>query len=645
MALVSFRLRRTDDTGSYPRGESRTDNAIRSDNYIVPSTATGTSTFDAFAFSVDKQIENNNDTYTTTIRLTWALETALVDTPVGTSPIGLYIMYNQYGEPLTMDDGVSVFGCTSSTYVESIDHATTDFKPGSWVYYSLFIKYSDGTSTWFERAVTNYVQVPFQYNSIESIWNRVPEYYRALDQSDASNHLYRFLELFGWELDKLRSLIESVTTINDPLLSITPALDLLAQQLGLPHSSTDLGTARLRALLLNAFTLRKQKGTRLGATGYISALSGCASSYKNATSTFKVYTQRVNLLSDPKFRQQNVIYHLGSPASIDRSALGLRTTDQAATLRDTASTSLSLRNFSSVTPGNLTAYTTNLTTSTAASVGWGVYTSGYVFSGSASVPVLNNVTYGGEDTPFSNIPVVASNGNGLSVTIPATATGAQTVIVYGRKPFMYHTDLRYYTSFNCNLNGASFANMRFIKYSDITGKIEQAIPDSLGESLFYDGWNNTTAASQQIFLYGSDLHYNKALPELATNGRFGIELPLAENSTYTSQAVVPALVFAVDPGESVVISEWLVEPLSLGKYFDGDTLTGGFIQQANNPTTVGLSDYRWGASGGQNNQEFSYYTLDYGRVTSIVESMLDEHIVPVTMIGNYTLNWDVIPGD
>jgi hypothetical protein len=350
-------------------------------------------------------------------------------------------------------------------------------------------------------------------------------------------------------------------------------------------------------------------------------------------------------LSDPKFRQQNVIFRLGSPASIDRNALGLRTTDQASTLRDTASTSLSLRNFSSVTPGNLTAYTTNLATSTSASVGWGVYTSGFVFSSAASVPVLNNVTYGGENIPFNSIPVVASNGNGLSVTIPESATGPQTVIVYGRKPFMYHTSLPYYTSFNCNLNGASFANMRFMTYDTIINDIEQPIPDSINEAFFYDSWNNTSASNQGLYTLGVDVQYNNVNPAEATSGRFALALPLPNSGAYTNKVVVPALMFSVDPGESIVISEWLVEPLSLGKYFDGDTVTGGFVQAANQSSAIGLSDYRWGPSGGQNNQDFSYYTLDYGRVTSIVESMIDEHIVPVTMIGDYTLNWDVIPGD
>ena len=62
-------------------------------------------------------------------------------------------------------------------------------------------------------------------------------------------------------------------------------------------------------------------------------------------------------------------------------------------------------------------------------------------------------------------------------------------------------------------------------------------------------------------------------------------------------------------------------------------------------SAVGLSDYRWGPNGGDNNENFSYFTLDYGRVTSAIERVLEEHLVPVTMVGTYTVQYNVIPGE
>jgi hypothetical protein len=109
--------------------------------------------------------------------------------------------------------------------------------------------------------------------------------------------------------------------------------------------------------------------------------------------------------------------------------------------------------------------------------------------------------------------------------------------------------------------------------------------------------------------------------------------------------VVPALVFAADPGDVIIVSKWLVEPESFSRYFDGDEIFGGFIQEANQSNPVGMSDYRWGESGGNNNEDFSYYTLDYGRVVPIVERIVEQNLVPVNMIGQYTIEWNIIPGE
>jgi len=82
-----------------------------------------------------------------------------------------------------------------------------------------------------------------------------------------------------------------------------------------------------------------------------------------------------------------------------------------------------------------------LTTNTAASVGWGVYTYGSAFSAGASVPVINTVIYDGEETAGASVTVVYSSGDGIKIEIPNDATGSQVVVVYGRKPFYYRTML------------------------------------------------------------------------------------------------------------------------------------------------------------------------------------------------------------
>lgn len=654
MALISFRLRRTDDVGSYVRQSNRLDSAIRSDSYVSPVYDSGFSTFSAVPFNVEKRtvIDASRPTgeyeeYEYDVALKWSLTQSLVASPSGVSPTEIYIVVNQYGEPLTVEDGTTVFTCDSTTYTDTYRHVTTLYKPGTWLYYGFFIHYSDGTIDWFERAATVTIQLPYYYQSLEDIWSHVPEYFRNLDYSEGQGHLRKYLSLFGWELDKIRSLIESLITVNDPLTSPTPTLDAIAMQLGVPVTSLDIGTARLRSVLSNIFNLRQRKGTADGIASFISAMSGCPSRFDTLTNTFYVYTQRVNLLSDPKFRQQNLSFYLGSPSSFDRTPFTLRGTSGGSALRDPNSTDDALRAYSSnpLSLGQLAAYTTTTTTDTAASVGWGVYTYGASFSASASVPNIDAVIYDGEETAGASVSVVMANGNGLKIEIPSDASGSQVVVVYGRKPFYYRNDVTYYSSFNCSLSGASFVNMRFITNNNIVSFIEIDPPDSLGDYLYYDSWNTESAANQNIFLYGNGAYYNASAPGLATAGRFSLQHPQTTDVTNVEQAVVPALVFLADPGDHIIVSQWMVEPNAIGEYFDGDHIFGGFVQQANQASVVGIADYRWGPNGGDTNQNFSYYTLDYARITNAVERIVSNNLVPVNMIGNYTISWNTIPGD
>lgn len=654
MPLTSFRLRRTDDVGSYVREAGRYDSAIRGDDYVSPSGDFGNSTFSVQPFNLTKQTiidgtrpGGSYDLYTSQIDIAWTLETALVEAPSETAPIEIHVVVNQYGEPLTVEDGLSVFSCNAANFVNTYRHSSVLYKPGTWLYYGLYIKYSDGATEWFERAAHLRTQIPRYYESLESLWQRIPEYYRALDYSEGDGDLRKFLSLFGWELDKTRTLIDSIVSINDPLTSPTPSLDAVAAQLGVPTNSIEIGTSRLRSVLSNIFNLRQRKGTADGIASFIAALTGCRVRFDSSTDTFYVYTQRVNLVSDPKFRQQDLNFFTGTPSDVNRTPFTLRKTDGGSALRDTSRNDDSIRNYNAnpTAASVLAAYTTNVFVDSAASVGWGVYTYGAAFNAASAIPIIEEVNYEGQAISAASVAVVNSGGTGLKITIPSNATGAQTVVVYGRKPFYYRNDVIYYTSFDCNLSGASFINYRLIDNDKVFTYLETNPPDSFGESLYYDTWNTESAANQNIFLYGNGAFYNASSPGLATAGRFSLQQPDTPTVDNVEKAVVPALVFFAEPGESIIISRWLVEPNSVGRYFDGDDIYGGFVQQANQPNVVGIYDYRWGTDGGNNNEDFSYYTLDYDRIVTATERIVEEYLMPVNMIGQYTIEWNTIPGE
>ena len=644
MAAVSFRLRRSDDIGSTLRYAASTDLAIRSDYYLEPSSNLGTSYFSASV--MDAYLENGH--YKSQIDIELSLETALASTLTTTiQPIGVVVVASTYGEPLTIEDGESIFSWNSSQYSETFTHYSTRYTEQQRVYYSLFVQYGTTTVTWYERVGTLNVLLPILYNSISNLWDKIPEYYKQLDQLTGNSDLYRFLTLFGWEIDKTRTLIDEVMVFNDPLLAPPVILDKLAKQLGIEITTQDLGTSKLRAILYNVFTLRKSKGTIPGTINYVAALSGCKTTYNKTTSNFNIYTQRVNMLSDPKFKETSLNNAYGYPASINRLPFTLRGTSDGSSLRDPARTDLAIRGATTNSSGYAAyEYTTNRYTSTAASVGWGVYTYGSAMvSSGASYPVIDHIQYYGNDLQGASVPVVVSNANGIKITIPITATGNQEVVVYGRKPFKFVDEVDYYTSFNASLSGASFNNFRFVKQDDVVSYLEIATPDALGEPLFYDDWNTVKAETGNRFYQSVDTFYNSGTPNTSTFGRFAVKMPSTTEPTLNTDVVVPTLTFTAKPGDSIVISEWMVEPNGLGKYFDGDTTTGGFIRQTNQVSAVGISDYRWGTGGGASNQDFSYYTLDYGRVVPTVERILYNNLMPITMLGNYTVTWDVLPGD
>ena len=402
MALTSFTLRKTSG-GSYLQQNGNTDNSIRSDGLSVANTVssftTGTNTFSANI--IGKGV----------VRLEWTLEDTLVSTVTsGTAPVELRIISSYTGEPVTIRDGVLVQSITSSTATSYFDD-TPIVQEGRWVYYSLFAKYSNGTDYWFIRVATLYIQIPINYGSVESLWQHIPEYYKTLDyaQPDLTNGytpLYAFLELFGNEMDRTRTLIDSVALSNDPELAVTPALQQLAYEVGLEVTTDDLGTSKVRALLNNIGTLRQQKGTISNICSYVSAMSGCRVEYKYNNSlpkphVFNIYAQRVNFISDPEFNDSTI------------------TTTTA-----------------TVTQNGNTLYAKRQLTTT-----WGV------------------VTYGSNSIGASN-PVITNSNKGITITMPSGSYATRTVLVYPRKPFPYLGTQTYGTSYDYSgTSGASFSGL------------------------------------------------------------------------------------------------------------------------------------------------------------------------------------------
>ena len=546
MVTTAFTLRKISaERGSYLQSNGN-DSSLRADKFVLsPSVTSDTNTFTA------------NVINTNSVLLSWELS-FVFSASAGLDGYGvkeIAIVSSPTGEPVTYKDGSVVTTVNNDSITSFFDVARVT--PGRWVYYSLFIKYSDFEATpteWYERAATLFIQIPKQYNSINNLWSYIPEYYRNLDYSLHNTPLYNFLELFGWEMDKTRTLIDSIGVANDPDLAPTPGLHELAYETGLEIDIEVLGTTKARNLLNNIGSLRRRKGTLESIASYLSAIAGSQVTYQvtgtgaSASYDFKVHNQRINFAADPAFYNATYTTTTGVGAT---NRVGLTKTDT-----------------------------------------WGVY------------------SYGGTGTTGAS--AVSAN---QTLTVKNVGTGTIDVLVYQRNAFPYYQSAHIYAGFTPTLSaGASFNNFHLSTTAKMTSWESNVTSGSVPADLYFDTWN-TTSKKLPVDI----LHPNEQRFEIGPNS--------TETTTVT---LIPVLHFSLAAGATVTIKKLLIEPYSIGEYFDGNSTEGGLI-----PGLVGFgigsSDYRWASSA---NNSFSYYLSDYKRVYEISQDIIRNYVAPVTIKDN-----------
>lgn len=304
MARASFTLRKsTTEQGSYlqypisdPAFTARTDN----DNYlkgdqlllapVVPTAVGDVMYIDATVVDYD------------TVILEWQvfLESTLGTTPV---PYEAYINYGSNGPPKSINKGETLVSTTvSDTFTHTLNGSRR------WAYYTLFIRYlSTAGDDYYEPAATVKVFIPENLGGTEDLYQRIPEYYRLLDGRQVGDGqdppLRKFLSIFGWELDKTRSLIDYVISMKDPQLADAAVVDYLAKDFGIDLSTQELGTGRLRNYIDAIGYIRRGKGTLDIVERAFKAITECDVVYDTTASPvpeIKVYAQRANLIQDPR---------------------------------------------------------------------------------------------------------------------------------------------------------------------------------------------------------------------------------------------------------------------------------------------------------------------------------------------------------
>lgn len=165
--------------------------------------------------------------------------------------------------------------------------------------------------------------VPTDYGSTLRLWDQIPAYYKTADiqlanaqiaagtyidptsvlgqtHGDSIGPLYKFLSIFGFDLDNMRTLIDYVMVAKDPEVANSETLDSIANTLGLPLDIVHLGDTRLRSLLDDIGTFRRSKGTATAVNLFTNAITGSNLVLNPVTKKYTLYSQRANYVTIPK---------------------------------------------------------------------------------------------------------------------------------------------------------------------------------------------------------------------------------------------------------------------------------------------------------------------------------------------------------
>lgn len=187
----------------------------------------------------------------------------------------LRLVRNAAGTPRDERDGDILF--TDDFAVARTNYSDTELTTGRYYYYGLWVLL-DGT--WVPVGDAAFL-VSKDWGYTGKLYASLPEVFKGSsytnvvdsDEEPENSFLYRFLAVFGFQLDALRSETESLRFILDPTLVNQAMLPALSTQVGVPYEP-EIGTRALRGLIANAIHLWGLKGTVPGVRELASVLTG-----------------------------------------------------------------------------------------------------------------------------------------------------------------------------------------------------------------------------------------------------------------------------------------------------------------------------------------------------------------------------------
>lgn len=196
-------------------------------------------------------------------------------TPPGGNWNQLVLVRSAFGTPSRVYDGITLESSPTffGTYLD------TPLVPGYFYYYSLFVFDTDLNEYALAGSAQGLVISDYDFRDTFQHW--IPDWYLELDAEQATQNqpngpLVRFLQLLGYEMDWIRSEMESIFLLTDVDLISGLLLPYMAGNFGVTYEP-ELGMTRSRVLIKNATYLYKSKGTipGIGAAGSSFSGFGC----------------------------------------------------------------------------------------------------------------------------------------------------------------------------------------------------------------------------------------------------------------------------------------------------------------------------------------------------------------------------------
>jgi len=664
MARVSFTLRRdVIDRGSYVRYDTDTynaaasignaasagtwewdydgsrdvDSSLRSDGYVLPAAEFAESFFEATAVSYGVNA------------LTWGVNLYPLSDSV--LPYEIVLVQSYEGSPETIDSG-TVLVESDTTF--SYDH--TGVTQGIWSYYSLFVRYRSlaNPTGYYDKVATLEVINPVMYGSTTLLWERIPQYYRELDIEtgedidDASysltdigvfpegtkiGPLYRFLSVFGFEMDRVRTLIDYLMVSKDPYESNTENLEAISNMMGLYLSPTLYSGTSIRRVLDDIGYLRRSKGSYESLRLYGRALSGCDIEIDETNQEVTFYAERTNYITDPL------------------DATGLISPPRAAHEVEAVPPRYNMGGY------DPTTYDVNDTDTYPQPLG-ASYAPGMYWTASASATDFNGFAVDSGDYIVAYLDgawPTNADGNKVTLTVDDMSFAVSGYTFSSTKYSAYTIHTQSGTRYTSNGSGDS------VGVTHLMFRIDCPVPVKEGDSLFFS-MHSGVGTEHLVWARMTDESGNvmgESNRVVRSEGLNYIEVPITDNASLT-EYTVGFIEFLVDlsAAGSFDATYFLAERNNVGSYFDGNNYRGGWlIDTVTTPgTSILINDYDWSDDGEpdpgdsstyQNGDPYvsiSVYTENY----SVKKSLLSNYFLgafPVNVADDYSIvDYNAVPG-